>query len=256
MLQLSGDLPAGALLGSEAGRLADRLRAGGAVWFSARAGQVRLDGNGAEAPVTEWHSMCGTHIARPSRPNSGNGRFVTGWPSPAMQFRQKLNCGYAVADVAPDARAFTVAVIYSSFARDGRTLVSIGTNEGDNILFLNEADGVLVAKDRSGGIEIECEAPENDNGRALVLMSLEPSRLRLRLGQGPVVETRGSVEGLAGAAELFIGCRNHRSGLQKTLGDLQISDVIFWPSGTVLAAPGMTETDQSAAVSEFWRWTR
>jgi hypothetical protein len=134
--------------------------------------------------------------------------------------------------------------------------VSIGAKDGDNILFLNEADGVMVAKDRSGGIEVECEAPENDGGRALVLMSLEPSRLRLRLGQGPVMETRGSVEGLEGEAELFIGCRNHRSGLQKTLGDLEISDVIFWPSGAVLAAPGMAETGQFAAVAEFWRWTR
>lgn len=256
MLQLSGDLPEGVLLGNEGERLADRLRPGGAIWFSARAAKVHRDGDGADAPVTEWHSMCGRHVALPSRPNTGNGRFSDAGAFPAMLFRQKINCGYSVAGVAPDAAAFSVAMLYSSPARDGRTLFSVHAQDGGNLFFLNEADGMLTAKDRGGAIGIECEAPVHERGRELVMLSLEGSRLRLRLGRGPVIEARGGVENLRGEAELFIGCRNHRAGLQKTLGDLQISDVIFWPFGTVLAAPGMAETDQAAAVSDFWRWTR
>ena len=256
MLQFSGDLPAGTLLGNEAERLADRLRPAGAIWFSARAEQVRRDGDGSDAPITEWHSMCGRHVARPSRPNTGNGRFDATGPFPVMQFRQKVNCGYSVAGIAPDAQAFSVAILYSSPVRDGRTLFSIHAQDGGNLFFLNEADGMLVAKDRGGAIEIECEAPAHEGGRELVMLSLEASRLRLRLGRGPVIEARGGVENLRGEAELFIGCRNHRAGLQKTLGDLQISDLIFWPTGAVLAAPGHAETDQAAALSEFWRWTR
>ncbi|MGB3315609.1 MAG: hypothetical protein WBB85_14465 [Albidovulum sp.] len=256
MLQMSGDLPEGALLGHEADRLAHRLRPSGAVWFSARGEKLLLEGDGADAPVAEWHSMTSMHTALPSRPNNGNGRFAADRTFPAMQFTQKVNCGYAVEAVTADARSFSMALIYASPSRDGRTLASLSARAGGNLFFLNEADGILTAKDRGGAISIECEAPAHENARELIMVSLEPSRLRLRVGRGPVIEARGDVSDMNGMGELFIGCRNHRAGLQKTLGDLLISDVIFWPSGSVLAAPGMAETEQSAAISEYWRWTR
>jgi hypothetical protein len=70
------------------------------------------------------------------------------------------------------------------------------------------------------------------------------------------LEARGEIGAFSGAAELFIGCRNHRGGLGKTLGAHETSDVFFWPDQMLLAPSDTAEAASLNALRSYWRWNR
>lgn len=78
----------------------------------------------------------------------------------------------------------------------------------------------------------------------------------LQVNDDPVMEASGKVPVLGGAAELFIGCRSHRSGLAKTLGSARISDVIYWPDRMILGSDGDDVALDLKLLRDFWRWNR
>jgi hypothetical protein len=58
---------------------------------------------------------------------------------------------------------------------------------------------------------------------------------------------------MAGTADLFIGCRSHRDGLLKTLGQGAIAAVFLWPGLNVLDAGSATAVAQLRAL-DAWRF--
>lgn len=256
MIEISQTLPTGAVFGQEVQLLDDALRLQKAAWFRARAQDITCQDDDNGQWVESWQSTSADPIARPTRPNDKNGRFDTSLPMPALQFRAQTHCGYSVRDIAPSAERFSLAVIYCSENRDARTLFSIAGPDHSNILFGNEADGQMRVQDRAGTVLIECDAPQTASRYGLLVVSYQPGKLRICINDLPTLETSGTAPGLNGNAELFIAGRSHRPGLAKTLGDAQITDLIFWPDRMILGPKG-TPTDPSLILlRDFWRWNR
>lgn len=255
-LQIAKRLPAGALLGPERDALLAALVGQGASWFTALPNSVETESEGKKSWVTGWSSITSEANAIPTRPNDRGGRFDPEGSNPAMCFRAGQHCGYSVDGIAPTAEQFTVAVIYQSEDQDGRTLFSVAGADKSNMLFANESSGALAVLDREGSLRLKCDAPPIGSRYGLLVVSYESGKLRVSVNGGPPEETNGKVPGLEGAAELFIGCRNHRSGLAKTLGTSRISDVYFWPEMALLRPADMPLDPVLTMLEDFWRWNR
>lgn len=255
-LQIAKRLPAGALLGPERDALLAALVGQGASWFTALPNSVETESEGKKSWVTGWSSITSEANAIPTRPNDRGGRFDPEGSNPAMCFRAGQHCGYSVDGIAPTAEQFTVAVIYQSEDQDGRTLFSVAGADKSNMLFANESSGALAVLDREGSLRLKCDAPPIGSRYGLLVVSYESGKLRVSVNGGPPEETNGKVPGLEGAAELFIGCRNHRSGLAKTLGTSRISDVYFWPEMALQRPADMPLDPVLTMLEDFWRWNR
>lgn len=244
MLLLDQSLPLGALLGREGDQLAAEL-AGGAVWFTAAAGNLEQQAG----QISGWRARDGVAMAVPTLPNQGGTRF-----DGALQMATGSHCGLVLRAASPRAVCFTAAVIYSTPADDARSLLAVNTGNANNMIFLTDAEGEVTAKDRSGGVTAVLPAARGGAGPKLAMVSLSPQGLLLRAG-GKTAMAQGRVTGMDLPADLFIGCRSDRSGLAKTLGGARIHDVIFWPERAVLAQQTPADTAVLDALDRYLRWS-
>lgn len=251
MLTLDQSLPSGALLGDETETFRDRLAEAGAFWLAARPVQARIEAG----VVTAWAPMAGTRSAVPAAANAGRSETADHCGHPVLQLRTEVNGGFVVPDIAPEADRFTLAVIYAAPEAEARTLLSLrlGPADSANLFFLSHTDGLLVAKDRAGGVGVELPLPNRQPDFRLVIVSWDKTRLLLKTGSIQA-ESRGKLDGVQGPVDLFIGCRGHRKGLTKTLGNARIADVVFWPGRALLAPRGVEDADQMAALQSYARW--
>ena len=257
MIEVKTSLPEGALLGPEQHHLKTHLEAAKAVWFCGPDARIHTKTEGETTWVTGWDSSTGAITALPSRANKSGGRFDADAPIPAITLKAGQHCGYSANGIAKSAERFTVAVIYRSEQRDGRTLFSVAGEDKSNMLFANENKGILSVVDRSNTLQVICDAPKVDNDRhALLVASYETGKLRVALNGETVGEARGEVPGLGGTAELFIGCRNHRSGILKTVGAGRISDLFYWPERTLIGPASVPIDPSLTLLYDFWRWNR
>ncbi|MGB0966708.1 MAG: hypothetical protein ACPGUX_00865 [Halocynthiibacter sp.] len=256
MIEVNKKLPSGVLLGPEIQNLRNILQEQNAAWFSAEDAYITQESDEDTTWVSGWASNTTDVTAKPSRPNKKKGRFDHASMVPAMCFQSGVHCGYSANGIAPNAERFTVAVIYRSEKRDGRTLFSVAGEDKSNMLFANESSGKLHIVDRSGTILVECDAPLSGTRHALLIASYETGKLRVSLNGELQGEAAGHVPGLGGSAEFFIGCRNHRAGLAKTLGTSSISDAFYWPDRMLLGPQGIPPDPALAALHDFWRWNR
>jgi hypothetical protein len=252
MLTLPISLPAGALLDHEGDMLAQALTGTGAHWFAA---QPELMDGGMGSPVTRWQPAVGNRSAKPCDANTGNGAQSLHRNLPVMAFSTGVNGGFVAPNVASTAACFTLAVIYAAPVEEARTLATLSLGSGDdrNIFFLSQAEGMLVAKDRSGGISAELACGPLDARFHLVIASWDGDRLILTHDESRA-ESRGSLALSNTVVELFIGCRGHRKGLTKLLGAGLIGDVIFWPDQALLSARHPADPSQLAALLTYFRW--
>jgi hypothetical protein len=255
MLEVTDHLPPGALCGAGADILTAALTASGAIWWATSG--LSADKTGA---VTHWTDQSGTRVARPTAPNSGNGQIGEAGDLAGLQCRDGLHCGMIAEDVARDAATVTLAARYlPPYGEDAKTVLTYNTGGGarksadDNYLFLSEADGVLTIKDDRGLIEATMPAPKDDMVR-LVTVSLARDRLAVSMFGGAFVHVQAGAPVLSGPASLFIGCRNQRSGLTKTLGGALISDVWLWPDRAVLLSDDPTDQAALMALRRFALW--
>ncbi len=169
-----------------------------------------------------------------------------------------------VEDVARDAATVTLAARYlPPYGEDAKTVVTFNTGGAakkaahDNYLFLSEAEGFLTVKDDKGLIEAVLPAPLGDAPR-LVMLSLAGDRLAVSVlgGASPATSTqaRARAHVLSGPANLFIGCRNQRSGLTKTLGGALIADVWLWPGRALFGSDAATDRAALVALQRFALW--
>lgn len=245
MLEIAQRLPPGALIGGDDQLLSDAvLTTGGARFIARDADIVRTGGR-----ITGWRDSVLTVEAGVATPNSGNSRVDAG-PPPALVCQDGVNCGFTLPGFAPEVEAFTVAVIYRSQG-EARTLASVFTGQANNLIFVSESEGQVLAKDRAGAVEVALPLADH-RGATLVILAFDGRTLRLEAG-GREAAASGKVPGLAHQADFFIGCRSNRGGLAKTLGQSRLHEVLFWPDRALL---GSTEAEDLAALSALRRHHR
>ncbi|MBS0572089.1 MAG: hypothetical protein JSS08_02380 [Proteobacteria bacterium] len=251
MLSLTETLPPGALLGHETERFRDLLSAAGGWWLAARPAQAHAEGGA----VAAWAPMAGARTAIPAAANAGTSEAGRHAGHPVIHLRTEVNGGFVVPDIAPDAERFTLAVVYAAPEAEARTLLSLrlGPADAANLFFLSHTDGMLVAKDRAGGVGTDIALPNRLPDFRLAIVSWDRTRLLLKTGS-ILVESRGKLDGVQGPVDLFIGCRGHRKGLTKTLGNARIADVVWWPGRALLAPRGAGDAEQMAALLSYVRW--
>jgi hypothetical protein len=256
MLELPDRLPPGALCDGADAALAHDLATTGVHWWTGA--ELTTDATGA---VTGWPARMGARAAQPTAPNTGNALTGAAGDMTGLQCRDGLHCGFVIEDVTGAATKATLAARYlPPFGEDAKTVLTFNTGgaakktPGENYLFLSEAEGTITVKDDKGLVEATLPAPPADAPR-LILASLAGDRLAVEIMGHDRSELQARAPVLTGPASLFIGCRNHRPGLTKTLGGALIGDVWLWP-GRALLMPG-DATDHAAltALRRFQLWT-
>lgn len=246
MLHLPTRLPPGALVGGEERVLTQHLQRSGGARFVARASDILLE----EGRIIGWREARGAVVAEPSGPNSGNSRFDAGPPG-ALLCIEGRNCGFTLPGFAPKVEAFTAAIRFQSSGQ-ARTLLSVSTGQANNMIYLTEVDGRLTAQDRSGTVSVALAEQPVDALKCAIL-SFDGRRLRLSSGRQSKSAT-AQIPGLDHPADFFIGCRSNRPGLQKTLGESHILEVLFWPDRALLGSDDAAECDMLAALDRYLRW--
>jgi hypothetical protein len=255
MLDLPDALPPGALCDGGADLLAETLAEAGALWW-AGSGLI-ADATGA---VTAWPPILGTGTAAPTIPNTGNGLIGAAGDLSGLQCRDGMHCGLVAEDVAVSSGTVSFAARYlPPFGEDAKTVLTFNTggrarkSASENYLFLSEAEGLLTVKDDNGLVEATLLAPPTDTPR-LVLVSLAEDRLAVEILTGLHTEVQARAPVLSGPANLFIGCRNQRPGLTKTLGGALIADVWLWPGRALLLSDAAPDRGALMALRRFWLW--
>jgi hypothetical protein len=247
MLQITEKLPPGALIGGDERLLAQAvLRTGGARFVAREEDVVWKNGT-----ITGWRESHLAVEAVAAQPNTGNSRFEAGTPG-ALICQGGLNCGFTLPGFAPEVEAFTVAVIYRSQG-EAKTLASVFTGQPNNMIFMTEGDGQILAKDRANTVEVALPVPEG-KGAKLVVLTFDGRGLRLAVGKDEIVAA-AAIPGLAYQADFFIGCRSNRVGLAKTLGQSRLHEVMFWPDRALLGSSDAEDRDALATLHRYLRWT-
>lgn len=256
MLELQDNLPPGTLCDAGADLLAEALADAGAPWWTGAG--LTTDKTGA---VTLWTDRIGGTLARPTAPNTGNGLTGAAGDLTGLQCRDGMHCGMWAEGVAPDAATVTLAARYlPPWGEDAKTILTFNTGGGarkspsDNYLFLSEAEGTLTVKDDKGLIELTLPAPGGDQPR-LILVTLARDRLAVAVMGGASAEAQARAPVLTGPGNLFIGCRNQRSGLTKTLGGALIADVWLWPGRALLLSDAAADRAAVMALRRFHLWS-
>jgi hypothetical protein len=249
MLHLTQTLPPGALIGGESRALTQALGRTNGAWFTAREEHVLRDGD----RITGWREASGAVDAVITEPNTGNSLFDPGPPA-GFLCKAGLNCGFVIPDFAPEVNAFTAAVIYTSPNDAARSLLAVSTGQSNNVIFLNESDGKLVAKDRQNTAIAELPVPHEGSRPRLAIMSYTGGALLLLAG-GKRAAGQGRPSAMNLPGQFFIGCRSNRSGLAKTLGHSRLHDVVFWPDRALLGSNDPFDVAALAAVARYHRWT-
>lgn len=252
MIELAMTLPPGAMIGGDDRLLGQAVLATGGARFIAREADI-LWSNGR---ISGWREANQAVEAVAAGPNTGNSRFEAGPPG-ALICQDGVNCGFTLPGFASEIEAFTVAVIYRSTGEAG-TLASVFAGRANNMIFLTEGDGVLLAKDKQSTVEVKLPVAKTGEAKVgeakLAVLGYDGRSLRLGLGDASA-EARGQVPDLAHQADFFIGCRSNRAGLAKLMGQSRLHEVLFWPDRCL---PGSDDTEDQAALAALrrhLRWT-
>lgn len=233
MLELDANLPPGALCAAAPDAMPGAF--GGALWWHGAPAQMEQDA--ATGALARWRDFGGRIDARPTAPNAGNGQVGALDDLYGLQCRAGVHCGVVAEAAAPEAATATVAIrFYAPPGTEARTLFALNAEDAGNYLFLSETDGVLTAKDDAGRAAVELPCPPACDAPRLAIVSLAGDRLALEL-DGHRAEAVAREGILHGPANLYIGCRNQRPRLLKTLGDALILDVWLFPGCALLHAP-------------------
>lgn len=246
MLTIDADLPKAALLGAEGPALAAALSAVGGSWYQATPGWLTLAGDGA---ISEWRPRAGQGAALPAQPNRGNGKLD---PAGAgLRLVPATNCGFCIADAATDAADFSFAVLCRPGADELRTLLTLNLQAAKNYLFLSHQAGQASFKSQSDSGEVSLPMPSKTP--TLLIAGFSRGRFFLRAGAEVAQSATPPDTAITGPADLFIGCRSHREGLPKTLGDGHIAEVFFWPRN-ILDPKDTAGAGQLAALEDYLFW--
>lgn len=249
MLEIDASLPPGALCAAGPGAVKTPLK--GAHWWHGAEAQMEQDP--ATGAVSMWRTYDGGPPAEPTEPNTGNGQIGEVDDLFGLQCRAGTHCGMVSEDATPDAATATIALrFYTPPGEDARTLWALNAARADNYVFLSETAGVLTAKDDSDRASVELPCPPRDAPR-MAIVSVQGDRLALALGPNRVdLQAKEGI--LSGPASLYIGCRNQRPRLLKTLGSALILDVWLFPGRALLHSDTPADKNALAALKRHHLW--
>lgn len=227
----AGILPEAVLCDDPAAALAADPAVHGATWW-----------HGHDLEGRTWPARSGGPDAVPTDPNTRSAGELRG--PHGLRCTAGFHCGFVARNAAPDAAMATLAVRWTTPpGGEARTLLTLNTGgaarktEGENYLFLSEADGALTVQDDAGHVSLVVPCPPR-GGAHLAVVTLDRECLTLCL-DGAWHRAEADAPVLDGPASLFIAARNQRPKLLKTLGTADIHDVWLWP-GTRLDHRGVT----------------
>jgi hypothetical protein len=246
MLELDTALPPGALCHASPGA----ITLDGHWWHGSEASMV-LDAK--TQAVTRWKGVHDTPDCTPTRGNDGNGQLGEVDGLIGLQGRRGVHCGMVAEGIVENAATATLAVRYfAPEGEDARTLVTLNAEDAGNYIFISEQAGVLTAKDDHGLAEVSLPAPRSDVPR-MAIVSLHGDRLALALEDARVdVQAREGM--LSGVGSLFVGCRNNRPRLLKTLGSALILDVWLFPGRALLHSDAAADKAAMIALKRHHLW--
>ncbi len=257
MIRVDDDLPEAALLDGCTADLAAAVAGAGGMWLHGDPRHVRLDPGGA---ILGWRTTDGGAEATATKPNEGHGRWVETDTGGGLQCRTGVHCGLVLPGVLGGSERFSMAVLYRSDPGvEGRTLLTVN-GEGDGgsapYLFLADYGDSLLVKDTSEGLSLTALKTPGVQGLRCVLVTLDRGRVALQDSAGPVHLAEGIPPCLPKPASLFIGVRSHRGGLQKTLGEAVIEDVLIWPGMSLLLPQTAEDKAQCLKLARYTLWRR
>lgn len=257
MIRVDDDLPEAALLDGCSADLAAAVAAAGGKWLHGEARHFRL---GAEGVILGWRTTDGTAEAVPTKPNEGHGRWVETDTGSGLRCRTGVHCGLVLPGVLDRVARFSMAVLYRNDPEgEARTLLTIN-GEGDGgsapYFFLADYGDSYLAKDTSEGLSLAALKTPGVQGLRCVVVTLDQGRVALQDSGGPVQMAQGIAPDLPMPASLFVGARSHRGGLQKTLGDAVIEDVLIWPGMSLLMPQTAADEVQRLKLSRYYLWRR
>lgn len=257
MIRVEDDLPGAALLDGSNADLAASMAAAGGLWLHGDAAHLRLD---AEGVVLGWRTTDGALEAVPTKPNEGHGHWVQTDTGGGLQCQTGVHCGLVLPGVLDRAERFSMAVLYRSDPGvEGRTLLTInGEGEGGSApyLFLADYGATLLVKDTSEGLSLEVPKTVGVDGLRCVVVSIDRGQIALQDSAGPAHRGEGVAPALPKPASLFVGVRSHRGGLQKTLGEAVIEDVLLWPGMSLLLPQTPADEAQRLKLARYYLWRR
>ncbi|AMY68551.1 hypothetical protein AKL17_1295 [Frigidibacter mobilis] len=215
----------------------------GGRWYQASAEWLTLD----DGTITEWRPRAGQGLALPAQPNRGNARLDLA----GLRLVPASNCGFCVADAAADAADFSFAVLCHPGVEELRTLLTLNLQGAKNYLFLSHQAGQVSFKSQSDSGEVSLPMPSG--APVLLVAGFSRGRFFLRAGAEAAQSATPPDTTITGPADLFIGCRSHREGLPKTLGDGHIAQVFFWPRN-ILDPKDPAGAPQLAALEDYLFW--
>ena len=243
MLILDADLPEAALLGAEAPALAAAITSVGGSWYQAAPDWVALD----DGAITEWRPRAGQGLALPAQPNRGTGKL----DPVGLRLIPSTNCGFCIEGAATEAAEFSFAVLCRPGAEELRTLLTLNLHDARNYLFLSHQAGQVSFKSQSESGEVSL--PMASGTDPLLIAGFSRGRFFLRVGGELAQSATPPDTAITGAADLFIGCRSHREGLPKTLGDGHIAQIFFWPVN-ILDPKEQAGAGQLAVLEDYLFW--
>jgi hypothetical protein len=198
-----------------------------AVWYRAHASALTIK----DGAVAAWRPENGLGAdALPVKPNENNGAVSEGG---GIVFLKETNCGYVAAAALVETHNFCCAVRLLSPEGEARTLITINP-DSDTYLFLAEKDGQVIWQDQSDSVGIALPAPGSEYwvaaGYSDGQLSLAVAEPGAPFGDAVQSTTPSTAleNAMAGVNDLFIGCRSHRKGIVKTLGQSTIFDILLW----------------------------
>ncbi len=257
MIRVEDDLPEAALLDGSSADLAASIAGAGGLWLH---GEARLLGLDADGLVLGWRSTDGAHEALPTKPNEGHGHWAATDTGGGLHCRTGVHCGLVLPGVLDRTERFSMAILYRSDPEvEGRTLLTIN-GEGESgsapYLFLADYGETLLVKDTSEGLSLDVPKTPGVDGLRCVLVSVDRGRIALQDSAGQVHRGEGIAPSLPKPSSLFVGVRSHRSGLQKTLGEAVIEDVLLWPGRSLLLPQTGADEAQRLKLARYYLWRR
>ena len=259
MITLDTDLPDGALIGSERSRFATAMAEQGAVWF--RGDWTSFDVDDATGVISGWHSTDRSLTATPTDPNQGHGLLADTGDYAGLRCVPEVNCGLVAKEITQSAGTFTMAVVYRpSEEAPSKTLLTLntgysgGSDAESNYLFLSDAGDFFTVKDVRGAVELVVPVTSRPDGLRMAVVTLSGDQLALAENLDAPQVVTGADAGMRTAADLFIGCRSHRSGLKKTLGGATIVEVMFWPKHALLLPRNAADQAALVDLKRYFLW--
>ncbi|WP_375550381.1 hypothetical protein [Rhodophyticola porphyridii] len=257
MLELDIDLPPGARADAARPLLREQVAGAGGVWLEGVREAFATDAK--TGAVTAWHDGLAGRVAHPTAPNDGHTCLSETDDLCGLALRAGTHCGLVVDKVDPDPAGWTMAVIYLPPETGGaRTLLTLNAGSGDGrsatYLFLSDDGDRFTVKGTGGALELTAPVEGPRSRPRLATVTLRGSELAFQENGGAIHSVVGSDPALSGKADLFIGCRSHRSGLLKTLGASVILEVLFWRDHTLLLPRNEADRAQHMALRRYMLW--